>query len=193
MKKRLGQCILLIALVVLTVFTVTACKSEKQMIGKGKDYKLSIGDEDTQEWVLTFDANGGVSLYEVVVSDGDSVVIPACTRVGYKFLYWEESSGTKYYEGDSITLNSDVTLTAQWEEDATAVLYGDVNGDGNVNKLDRAYLVRYLAKWPEYPAEVINMAAADVNCDGNVNKLDRAILIRYLAKWPEYDKLPYVK
>ena len=191
MKNRIIRLVFVTLLVISTACMVTACKTEKQSMGKGKDYKLSIGDDETEEVILSFDSNGGAEIFDIVVAEGTSIVLPSCTRTGYKFLYWKTSTGTQHKVGDSIVLETDMTLIAEWEQDATAVLYGDVNGDGSVNKLDRAFLVRYLAKWPEYPADVIDMAAADVNCDGSVNKLDRAILIRHLAKWPEYDKLPY--
>jgi hypothetical protein len=72
-------------------------------------------------------------------------------------------------------------------------LYGDVNSDGRVNNLDRQILTRYLAKWEDYPASVIDMNAADVNNDGSVNNLDRQILTRYLANWDEYAELPYAE
>lgn len=191
MKNKFVRLALVTLLVMSTAFMVTACKTEKQSMGKGKDYKLSIGDDEAEEVVLSFDSNGGSEIFDIVVTEGDAIVLPSCTRTGYKFLYWKTATGTQYNAGDSVVLESDMTLTAEWEQDATAVLYGDVNADGSVNKLDRAFLVRYLAKWPEYPEDVIDMVAADVNCDGSVNKLDRAILIRHLAKWPEYKVLPY--
>ena len=68
-------------------------------------------------------------------------------------------------------------------------LLGDVNSDGKVNAYDRAYLARYLAKWTDYPASVINMDAADVNGDGAVNAHDRVYLARHLAKWTGYETL----
>ena len=69
-------------------------------------------------------------------------------------------------------------------------IFGDVNSDGTVNARDRLTLVRYLAKWTNYPASVVNMNAADVNMDGAVNARDRLILIRHLAKWIGYETLP---
>lgn len=68
---------------------------------------------------------------------------------------------------------------------------GDVNGDGEVNNLDRQILTRHLAKWEGYEADKLDLKAADVNQDGEVNNLDRQILTRHLAKWEGYDDLPY--
>ena len=68
---------------------------------------------------------------------------------------------------------------------------GDVNGDGEVNALDRTVLARYLAHWSGY--DTINEVYSDVNLDGVVNQKDRMILARYLARWEGYETLPYVK
>lgn len=72
------------------------------------------------------------------------------------------------------------------------IISGDVNDDGSVNALDRAFLARYIAKWAGYTS-ISNETAADVNCDGNVNALDRAVLARHIAKWGGYGTLPYSK
>ena len=68
------------------------------------------------------------------------------------------------------------------------VLYGDVNGDGKVNNIDRVHLTRYLAKWADY--QEINSANADVNDDGKINNIDKVVLTRHLAKWNAYAVLP---
>ena len=72
----------------------------------------------------------------------------------------------------------------------TDIIYGDVNGDGKVNNLDRLILTRYLANWPDYPASRIK-PGADTNADGKINNLDRLILTRHLANWPDYATLPW--
>ena len=70
------------------------------------------------------------------------------------------------------------------------VLYGDVNGDGRVNNVDRLVLTRYLAKWSDY--NNIYLLNADVNNDNKVNNLDKVILTRHLAKWSDYSALPHI-
>ena len=69
------------------------------------------------------------------------------------------------------------------------VIYGDVNGDGEVSSADRMTLARYLAKWTGY--DTIDAQAADVDGNGKVDSKDRMILARYLAKWSGYETLPY--
>ena len=73
-----------------------------------------------------------------------------------------------------------------------AVLCGDVNGDGEVNKKDSLRLKQYLAD----DSTPCDLAAADVNADGAVNKKDSLRLKQFLAGWdvqlggdeePEFD------
>jgi len=68
---------------------------------------------------------------------------------------------------------------------ATVVL-GDVNGDGNVNAVDRAVLARYLAAWNGY---TIVEANADINGDKVVDENDLDILTKYFAGWKDYQDL----
>lgn len=74
-------------------------------------------------------------------------------------------------------------------DDDTEPVYGDVNGDGEVNALDRFTLTRHLAKWADY--KTVNIKNSDVNCDGVINSLDRLILSKHLAGWIGYETLPY--
>ena len=57
------------------------------------------------------------------------------------------------------------------------VLYGDLNGDGIVNKKDSLLMKMYLAD----NTTQINEAAADVFPDGAINKKDSLYLKQYLA------------
>ncbi len=70
------------------------------------------------------------------------------------------------------------------------VLFGDVNGDGNVNVKDNMFLARYLAGWEGYDETTIYMNNADLDGDGKVNVKDNMILARHLATWDGYKTLP---
>lgn len=85
----------------------------------------------------------------------------------------------KYAPGDII--NSDEKMVdfciVNGGVEVTDVIYGDVTGDGVVNKMDALRLKKYLAGLDVE----IDLAAADVNCDGVVNKMDALRLKKYLA------------
>ncbi|MBE6678180.1 MAG: hypothetical protein E7597_05240 [Ruminococcaceae bacterium] len=64
-------------------------------------------------------------------------------------------------------------------EEADAV-YGDINGDGDINSLDAAQVLKHDAQLITLETEAI--IAADVNGDGTVNSLDAAQILKYDAK-----------
>ena len=67
-----------------------------------------------------------------------------------------------------------------WREmPATDIIYGDANGDGEINILDEAVLAQYNAGWDV----TLDEAAADANGDGEINILDEALLAQYNAGW----------
>ena len=61
------------------------------------------------------------------------------------------------------------------------ILYGDANGDGQINTQDAVLIKKYLA---EYDNVDIDLEASDVNGDGTVTSADAVLLLKYLA---EYD------
>lgn len=71
-------------------------------------------------------------------------------------------------------------------DEATAVLMGDVNGDGNISLKDVSSLVKMSAGWDVD----IDFVAANVNGDGKIDSKDTLALIRYLASWQVEFKLP---
>jgi len=60
----------------------------------------------------------------------------------------------------------------------TAVIYGDVNGDGSINMLDMAYQKKHILGIQTLEGEYLE--AADVSGDGSVNILDMVYLKRHL-------------
>ena len=61
-----------------------------------------------------------------------------------------------------------------------------------INVKDNMILSRFIAEWPEYTAETVNIAVADLNSDGKINVKDDMILARHIAEWPGYETLPYL-
>ena len=64
------------------------------------------------------------------------------------------------------------------ELDETYTL-GDVNGDGDVNSLDAAWVLKYDAEM--LSVYQLGIIFADVNSDGNVDSLDAARILKYDA------------
>lgn len=77
--------------------------------------------------------------------------------------------------GDKLTITSKEE-TKSFE----IILYGDVNGDGDIAGLDLLRLQRYL--WDETTLDKIYLMAADVNKDGTVTGLDLLRIQRHLWK-----------
>jgi uncharacterized repeat protein (TIGR02543 family) len=72
-------------------------------------------------YTVTFDANGGSSVFPLTVDAGDFFMLPFTTRSGYTLNGWYTSSsgGTKAGNaGASYTPSSSVTLYAQWTQTA---------------------------------------------------------------------------
>ena len=65
----------------------------------------------------------------------------------------------------------------------SAVVYGDVNGDGKIASVDLAMLRKYIASVDPITGEsgVAIKPGADCNGDGKVNSIDLAMLRKYLA------------
>jgi hypothetical protein len=70
------------------------------------------------------------------------------------------------------------------------VLYGDVDGSGEVDSNDLVFISRNLASWTGY--DTINEANSNLNNDTVVDASDSVILARFLAKWSGYETLPLV-
>lgn len=77
----------------------------------------------------------------------------------------------KLVTGDKITIKS-----GNDEKTYEIVLYGDVNGDGLIDKLDYLAVLRHFYKYTEYTGAY--KLAADANKDGNIDKLDYLAVLR---------------
>jgi len=69
---------------------------------------------------------------------------------------------------------------------APEVVYGDLDGNGEINSIDFALLKGVLLG---IRRTNVDMAAADVNVDGDVNSIDYALLKKYLLG--QIKELPY--
>ena len=73
----------------------------------------------------------------------------------------------------------------------SAVKYGNVNRDVEVDEKDYKILQRYLAKW-YLNLSSNQLLAMDVNLDGKINGVDSIILKGYINKDAKYSALPFL-
>lgn len=71
-----------------------------------------------QEWVLSYDANGGEGTVDsVTAKESEAVIIDdgsALSKEGYAFVNWKDKDGNTFEPKEEIYLSSDLTLYAQW-------------------------------------------------------------------------------
>lgn len=94
------------------------------------------GASFSSSYLLFYDTDGGEGTVpdteEYAVNGSATVSDFVPVKEGYKFTGWKSSADDKIYQaGDSVTMSSDVTLTAQWEE-ALTVVYDANGGTGEV-------------------------------------------------------------
>ena len=73
--------------------------------------------EQFNNYIVSFDANGGTGTMEEIETDNGAFNVPECefTYENHSFLYWMTSDGTIFTAGDPAEISSDITLIAQWE------------------------------------------------------------------------------
>ncbi|MBQ2873421.1 MAG: SH3 domain-containing protein [Bacilli bacterium] len=89
-----------------------------------------------------------------------------------------DKSGNSKSSG--IIANGDVIniKTRNEEKKYQIILYGDVNSDGKIDKVDAAGILRYYYKYTDY--DEITKMAADINKNNDINKEDVAAVLRDL-------------
>ena len=99
--------------------------------------------EDKTYYKVVFDANGGEAGYdERNVLEGNNVVLPDATRDGYTFDGWYSGENRVGVAGDSVQVNSNMTLVAHWTEIVTEE---PDDGDGDMLYLIGAIVCAVLA------------------------------------------------
>ncbi len=111
----------------------------------------------------------------IITPDGAVPSLPAPTRDGFVFSGWYNDNKFEEYAG-AAKVEAGKTLYAKW---SLIGKKGDVSGDGKINSLDAAFILRYDADLFDFTDDQI--ALGDVTGDGKVNSLDAAMVLRYDA------------
>lgn len=99
-------------------------------VSGGLRFYKKVGDAPAVTYTLSFDGNGhtaGNVPESVTQTEGGDFTIPATptgfgkadNQYNYRFKYWtltQKDEGDKYYPGDTIPADNDITLYAQWEQ-----------------------------------------------------------------------------
>ena len=111
--------------------------TNKQTIFATSNMTLYAQWREPKQFTLTFNANGGTGTMEPqTFYEGQAQNLNQCTftnNSGYYFAVWNtqaDGNGTTYTNRQSITIDSDMTLYAQWmEHEATTVTLNYNTGD----------------------------------------------------------------
>lgn len=101
-------------------------------------------------------------------------------------VYYVKSNGymenmhAEYVDNDLVfrTDHFSIYLITETELKEQSIIYGDINGDGDVNSKDAVVLKKHLAG---YEGLTFDSEAADMNRDNKVDSKDAVRLLRYLA------------
>ncbi len=176
-------------------FAQTGTQSQSIKIS---DDGVSYIDAAGTAHALTDSATGGhAATFSVFVQpDGDTCSI---------YIYMNGSLKGEFHKQQdlepTLCLTGPVGVAGAWNPVirelvmyTTADLYGDVDGDGDVDTTDSLRLGRYLANWDGYGEDTIHADNADLDQNGDVNSEDHMALQRKLANWRGYDGTgtPYI-
>ena len=101
-----------------------------------KKVKFPAEEPVVTQSTITYDLNGGTwagktGIVTQTVDNGTVITLPAPTRDGYTFDYWE---GSKYNAGDQYKVNGDHTFKAIWKTADKSGSDADDNGKGGSSK-----------------------------------------------------------
>ena len=116
--------------------------------------------EEKREYLLHYDLNGGTGAEGADYSDhyyfepigGNTATVAAApSRAGYQFAGWQDAAGNQYVAGDTVTVDHDITLTAQWNKLVTVSF--DLCGHGGANISSQTFVSGNKASEPTAPKE----------------------------------------
>ena len=114
--------------------------------------------EEKTGYCLSYDLNGGTGAegtyndtYYSPQGVDTATVAAAPSRAGYQFAGWQDKDGNPYAAGDTLTVNHDITLTAQWNKLVTVSF--DLCGHGGANIPSQTFVSGNKASEPTAPKE----------------------------------------
>lgn len=116
--------------------------------------------EEKREYLLHYDLNGGTPAEGADYSDhyyfeligGNTATVAADpSRAGYQFAGWQDAAGNQYAAGNTVTVDRDITLTAQWNKLVTVSF--DLCGHGGANIPSQTFVSGNKASEPTAPKE----------------------------------------
>lgn len=114
--------------------------------------------EEKAGYCLSYDLNGGTGAEGTYNNayyppqDGNTATVAADpSRAGYQFAGWQDKDGNQYAAGNTVTVDHDITLTAQWNKLVTVSF--DLCGHGGANISSQTFVSGNKASEPTAPKE----------------------------------------
>lgn len=96
---------------------------------------VTVYDDSVTNWTVSFDSDGGASIADMTVEDGDTFEFPnPGTKTHYSFDGWSSDGGNTLYNAGATSpaVGDDIEYTAYWTQDAqTTVIYKSGDGTGS--------------------------------------------------------------
>lgn len=147
---------------------------------------------------------GGAAAPELVAKAGTTGVVDSANKYVYGVAvgttaadYFEATNGgtLEWAVGDASSVDgTGATVTLKDASGAvvdtyTLIIFGDLNGDGNVDSTDSATIMQSVARIAELTE--IQTFAGDLNADGNCDSTDSASIMQKVARVAEVPVNPY--
>lgn len=114
--------------------------------------------EEKTGYCLSYDLNGGTGAEGTYndtyypPQDGNTATVAAApSRAGYQFAGWQDKDGNQYAAGNTLTVDHNITLTAQWNKLVTVSF--DLCGHGGANISNQTFVSGNKASEPTAPKE----------------------------------------
>ena len=100
------------------------------------DLEFELGQVDV---TLSFNTDSGSSIQPITQKNWTTTKLPATSKIGYTFLYWEDPSGTKYNSGDTYRFPlKDTTLKAIYKINNYTLSF-NTNGGSTISNITKEY------------------------------------------------------